>query len=98
MSVRRIKRFVGKRLGNPPSDAIMLAEFVTPEELKIAARALRRAGYRDFDAHTPYPVHGMDQAMGLSRSVVPWLVLGAAFFGCAGAFYLQYWISAINYP
>src|SRR5207247_423073 len=87
-----------KRLGIPPTDALMVAEFDTPEEIKAAARALRKAGYRDFDAHTPYPVHGMDQAMGMPRSIMPWIVLGGGLTGCIGAFYLQYWINAIDYP
>jgi len=98
MSIRRIKRFIGRRLGNPVKDAIMLAEFNTPAQLLAAANALRKAGYRDFDAHTPYPVHGLNKAMGLGPSIVPFLVLGGGITGCVGAFALQYWINAINYP
>lgn len=98
MSVRRIKRFISKRLGIASSDPLLLAEYDTPGRILEAARALRKAGYRDFDVHTPYPVHGMDQAMGLGRSIMPFIVLGGGLTGCLGGFFLQYWINAVDYP
>ena len=48
--------------------ALILAEFDTPGECLHAAEALRDAGYKDFDTHTPFPIHGMDAAMGLGDS------------------------------
>ena len=75
-----------------------LAEFRTPEELIEAAAAVRSEGYRRFDAHSPFPVHGIERAMGLSRSPVPWFVLVLGLGGAAGGMLLQWWVSAEAYP
>ncbi len=48
----------------------ILAEFETPADVMHAAEQVRDAGYKKWDVHTPFPVHGMDQAMGLKNSVV----------------------------
>ena len=47
----------------------------TPGELYRACERVRDAGYTRWDAHTPFPVHGLDNAMGLRRSALPWIVL-----------------------
>src|SRR5580700_5933124 len=48
--------------------ALMLAEFASPADCIHGAEKLRDGGYERFDAHTPFPVHGMDRAMGLPDS------------------------------
>ena len=53
----------------------VLAEFATPADLYHACERVRDAGYTRWDAHTPFPVHGLDGAMGLGRSRLPWIVL-----------------------
>jgi hypothetical protein len=52
---------------------IILAEFVNPSALLKAAKELYDIGYRNFDCHSPFPIHGMDQAMGLKRSPLGWI-------------------------
>lgn len=64
----------------------LLAEFDTPGAVLRAARETRDAGYHRFDIHTPFPVHGMDLAMGLDRSKLGWIVAGGAVLGALGAF------------
>ena len=54
----------------------LLAEFETPGQLLQAARQVRDAGYSRWDCHTPFPVHGLDQAMGMRSTRLPWLVAG----------------------
>ena len=54
-----------------------LAEFKSASALYKAAAKVRDAGFRKWDCYTPYPVHGLDDAMGLKRSILPWFV----FFG-----------------
>jgi hypothetical protein len=76
----------------------LLAEFEGPEALLFAAEHVRDAGYRRWDVHTPFPVHGMDAAMGLRPTILPWLVFGAGATGCLGALLLQWWTNAVNYP
>ncbi len=67
----------------------MLAEFQNPAQLVHAAAKVRDAGYRYWDCHTPFPVHGLDQAMGVRRTVLPVLVFCAGATGCLTGFLLQ---------
>ncbi|MHC4399424.1 MAG: quinol:electron acceptor oxidoreductase subunit ActD [Planctomycetota bacterium] len=76
----------------------MLAEFDGPEALVAAARRVREAGYRNWDAHSPFPVHGLDGAMGIRRTVLPLLVFGAGVAGAIVAIHLQWWTNAVDYP
>ena len=55
--------------------ALLLAEFDNAESTLHAAEKVRDAGYQKWDVHTPYPVHGMDAAMGMGDSRLGWLVL-----------------------
>lgn len=63
-----------------------------------AARKTKEAGYGSFDTFTPFPVHGMDDAMGIKRSPIPYVTFGAGLTGFIFAFGLQYWTSAIDWP
>lgn len=76
----------------------LLAEFETPGELYKACEKVRDAGYGAWDAHTPFPVHGLEKAMGLRPSVVPWIVCVMGFSGAGLGFLLQWWTSAVDYP
>jgi Alternative complex III, ActD subunit len=76
----------------------LLAEFDTVDGLLEAAEGVRDAGYTQFDAHTPMPVHGLEEAMGIRMSKLPWVVLGGGAFGCCGALLLQWWTNGVNYP
>jgi hypothetical protein len=76
----------------------IVAEYDGPSELIQAAEALRRAGYRRFDAHSPFPIHGMNRAIGVRGSLVPWLVLAGGLAGGTSGLLLQYWIHVIDYP
>lgn len=76
----------------------VLAEFETAGQLLAAARAVRNAGFSKWDAHTPYPVHGLDMAMGLKPTILPWLVFGAGLTGLVVAIGLQWFTNAFDYP
>ena len=76
----------------------LLAEFATPDDLRRAAAQVREAGYTRWDAHTPFPVHGLDDAMGVRPTRLPWFVLGAGMTGCAGGILMQWWMNAVDYP
>jgi hypothetical protein len=73
-------------------------EFGSPEELLTAVRSLRDNGYTKMDAFTPFPVHGLDKALGLGRSQLGYLVFGAGLVGTASALLLQWWTGAVDYP
>jgi mono/diheme cytochrome c family protein len=76
----------------------VLAEYDTAERLLRAAREVRDLGYRHFDTFTPYPVHGVDAAMGIRPTRLPWLVAAAGLIGCLTAVVLQWWTNAFDYP
>jgi len=76
----------------------VLAEFANPGELVKAAEKLRDRGFQKWDTHTPFPVHGMDKAMGLGNSKLGILVIICSMIGSASAFILQWWSSSIIYP
>ena len=76
----------------------LLAQFPDPQALTRACEAVRDAGFTKWDAHAPFPVHGLDGAMGLRRSILPGIIFVAAMAGAAGALALQGWTSAVDYP
>ena len=76
----------------------LLAEFSNPGTLLHAAEATHKAGYKHFDTHSPFPIHGMDKAMGLGNSRVGWICALGAFTGLSVATWLQWWTGAIDYP
>jgi len=76
----------------------LLAEFATPDDLVRAAARVRDAGYSKWDAHTPFPVHGLDGAMGIRTTRLPFLVFAAGATGTAGALLMQWWMNAVDYP
>lgn len=78
--------------------ALLLAEFDTPGELLHAAEALRDAGYIDYDTHSPFPIHGMDAAMGLGDSKLGWIVFPVGLLGTCSAFVMMHWMNNIDYP
>ncbi len=75
----------------------LLAEFETPEALLEACTKVRDAGYKKWDALTPFPVHGIDEAMGIRMTILPWLSLGAGITGLMIAFALQIFTNGIDY-
>jgi hypothetical protein len=76
----------------------VLAEFATPADLQHACERVRDAGFTRWDAHSPFPVHGLGRAMGLRRSTLPWIVLVMALTGAALGFVLQWWVHTSAYP
>ena len=76
----------------------LVAEFDNPARILEAATGLRDAGYKRYEVWSPFPIHGMDSAMGLKRSLVPWLVLGGGLTGMTLALLLQWWTAAVAYP
>jgi hypothetical protein len=76
----------------------LLAEFDTPTELVHAAEAAYAAGYRKFDAYSPFPIEEASEAVGFHKSRVPLIVLLGGILGGSSGYGLQYWINCISYP
>ena len=77
---------------------LYLAEFETPDAAIHAAEQVRYAGYEKWDVHTPWPVHGMDKAMGMGDSRLGWIVLLAGLTGLACAVLMIQWMNGYDYP
>lgn len=79
-----------------PSEPLwgLMAEFETPGQILEAARKTRDAGYRWFDCHSPFPVHGIDQAMGIKPTILPILVFFGGLTGFFAGIVLQWFTNA----
>lgn len=75
-----------------------LAEFNTPADLVAAANRTREAGYRRVEAHSPFPVEGLAEAIGFQKNRIASLVFVGGLMGGIGAFAMQYYASVIDYP
>ena len=62
----------------------IIAEFDDVTTVTAAARACREAGYRRFDVHSPFPIHGIDEAIGIRPTILPWIVLACGLAGLVG--------------
>ncbi len=76
----------------------VLAEYRSPHELVNAAKSLREDGFTDMEAFSPFPVHGIDEALGIKGSRLPWMVLTSGVFGGVVALWFQWWTNTIDYP
>ena len=76
----------------------LLAKFNTPEDLVAAAGRVYAAGYRNFDAYSPFPVEGLDQAMHLKGSVLPYVILAGGVVGALTGFLMQTFATGFDYP
>ena len=76
----------------------VLAQYENPAAVYHACEKVRDAGYSKWDACTPFPVHGLEKAMGLKPSTLPWWVLGVGLIGSGLGLLLEVWTSASAYP
>lgn len=74
----------------------LLAEFTSPAEIMHAAEKVRDAGYKWWDCHTPFPVHGLDKAMGIRPTILPVIVFFCGMTGTLLALALQTLTNSTN--
>ena len=75
----------------------LLTEFDNVKSLMKAAEQVRDKGFQNWDAHTPFAVHGLDKAMGIRGTRLPFLVLAGGFTGLGLATLMQWWMNAVDY-
>lgn len=75
----------------------IIGEFETAPAVYHAAEKVRDAGYTKWDVYSPFPMHGMEDAMGIKRTKLPLLVGVIGLSGSGLGFLMQYWMSAVNY-
>jgi hypothetical protein len=76
----------------------LMAVFDKPEAAMHAAEKVRDAGFRRWDVFTPYPVHGMDRAMGLKNSKVGWFSFLGGVTGYTTGMIMIWFMNALDYP
>ncbi len=76
----------------------VMGEFADPHDLVHAGRKIREMGYTKIDAMSPFPVHGIDDAIGIPYSKLGWIVICVALCGTLTAQLLMWWCGTINYP
>ncbi|MGG5823584.1 DUF3341 domain-containing protein [Falsiroseomonas sp. HW251] len=77
---------------------LVLAEFADPETLVAAARRARQAGLRGLDAHTPFAMEELPEALGFGSTGIRLVMLASGIAGAAFAFWLQWWTAVLDYP
>jgi hypothetical protein len=75
----------------------LLAEFDNTADVLHAAEKVRDAGFRKWDVYMPFPIHGMDKAMGLRNSKVGWFSFLGGVTGYASGMVMIWWMNAIDY-
>jgi hypothetical protein len=76
----------------------LLAEFQTPQGLLDGTTRMREAGYKSLDTHSPFPIHGLEEALGLKRPKIPLIVLCGAIAGACIAYSLIYFCNVFDWP
>jgi hypothetical protein len=75
----------------------VLGEFQEDRALCDAARRLRELGFGTLDAHSPVPIHGVDEALGLKRSAVPLIAFCGMLVGAGGGYLMMWWMNAVDF-
>jgi hypothetical protein len=75
----------------------LVIEFETVHATLAAAEKIRDAGFTKWDVHTPFPVHGMNDAMGIRHTKLPLVVLGGGITGAGLGLLMQWWMNAHDY-
>jgi hypothetical protein len=76
----------------------IMAEFENPASILHAAEKLRDADYRNWDVFSPFPIHGMDRAMGMKNSKVGWFSFLGGVTGYTTGMLMIWWMNAVDYP
>lgn len=77
---------------------ILVATFSETDPLLRAVRKARREMFRVYDVFAPFPVHGLDEALGVRRTRLPWVTLLCALTGLATAVTLQFYTNVLDWP
>jgi hypothetical protein len=83
---------------SPTSGRVLIGIFEDEDHLIKATNAAREAGLDIVDVFAPYAVHGIDRAMGLPPSRLPWVTFLLGLFGAVTMTVFQFWASAVSWP
>jgi hypothetical protein len=80
-----------------PVLAGVMAEYEDVDSVYAAAEKVRDAGYARWDVHSPFPIHGIEKAMNLKPTILPWLCLGGGLAGLFGGLFLSVWTMSTSF-
>lgn len=80
-----------------PVLAGVLAEYEDVDAVYAAAERVRDAGYTRWDVHSPFPIHGIEKAMNLRPTILPWICLGGGLAGLVGGLFLTVWTMSTSW-
>ncbi len=75
----------------------LAGEYATVDSVVNAAAKVREAGYKIWDVHSPFPIHGIDAVIGIRPTILPWLVAGGGVTGMFSGLALQWYTNAFDY-
>jgi len=78
--------------------SFVVATYSDAETLVSAVNAVREQKFRIYDVYAPYPIHGLDHAMGIRRSRLPWVTFVVGLIGLAFALTLQFYTNVLDWP
>lgn len=81
-----------------PEQSFVVATFSDADSLLQAVKTVRSENFSVFDVYSPYPIHGLDHAMGVRRSRLPWVTFVIAMCGLVGALILQFYTAVLDWP
>lgn len=76
----------------------VIGEFADADDLVAAAHRVRESGFSKIEAYSPFPIHGMPEAIGFNEAKIKWIIFWAGVMGAFGGFGLQMWVSMVAYP
>ncbi len=76
----------------------VIGQFADSDAMLDATRKMRERGHKKLDTHTPYPVHGIEEALGLGRAKIPTIVLCGAIVGACLAYAMIYFMNVVDFP
>ncbi len=76
----------------------VIVEFPNGDALLEGTRRMRERGHREIDTHTPYPLHGIEEALGLKRPIIPKIVFLGAITGAILGYGMMYFMNVIDFP
>jgi hypothetical protein len=86
------------QFGRPKSKRGMAGIWEDEHQLVKAARKVRESGFKKFEAITPFPIHGIDDAMAIPFSWIPWVTLVFCLAGFSFGTWFTWWTSAVDWP
>ena len=75
-----------------------LGLWLDEHKMVAAAKTATDAGYAKLEAYSPFPLHGIDDAMGIKRSWIPYVTFVFGLLGCAAGTFFTWWVSAVDWP